>query len=176
MVPFRMFLLATGTALATGCATLVGPAPHTVPEGSRLTLEQPIELPAGRFSIWIQNSRYDMRSVNEYKPFCALKGTADAAGSYGPAELRITQVNYRYDGHTSTPGSWQVASLTQFNTGDTSELTMFQTWMQVSADGPSPIAEVVCSRRDYASRGRFVSVEDIRRTLAPYFSLELAGE
>lgn len=139
------------------CTGLGGPRPDAVPAGAVLTLHRPIELPAGRFSVWIQDGHSGVKAVNEYRSFCKLRGSSPAGGRIGPADFAIMAVDYGRDGHRITPP----VSLDLFNPFDEDDLVRFTTTLTLSRAGDPPLREVVCERRDFASRGRHVSLPEI---------------
>ncbi|HKJ95827.1 MAG TPA: hypothetical protein VKA32_09395 [Gammaproteobacteria bacterium] len=165
--------LASVLVLVAGCAGLGGRAPYTVPEGSTLTLRKSVELPAGPFSIWIQDGRYALRAVDDYRPFCKLHGkTSSTSGvTLQPTRFRIVEVRYRYD-IAAARGAVRVASLALRESGD-DELTMIQTQMKLHSDEPTPLDTVTCMKRGFVRRDSFLSVEDIRTALGDYFTLDL---
>jgi len=149
------------TAVLSACAGLDGARLRLVPEGSTLVLHRPVEIPAGRFSVWIQDGRYGVNAVNEYKPVCRLRGESPAGGSVGPAALRIVAV----DRERGRFGRRKRATVSMFRSPDGTDHIRFSTTLRFDPQAAAPLTALVCDRRDFARWGDHVSLREIREAL-----------
>lgn len=163
----RIWLLYLSVALLlAGCATSGERAAtprflHQVPAGTLLSLEKPVQFPAGNLRVYFQDGKLYQNAgilgflgVNRYRAHCALELRQKPA-----ADLELTPRQFRMD-----KVEWDVTYVML----DTSE---FRTQWRLSGGDPVPYA-FVCHKAGHAAYEPPLSLEEIDQVVGEYFRLQ----
>lgn len=177
-------------ALLAGCQNLTSyprdeSSPYyTVPEGARFTLNREVAFAPQEVSLYIQNGRIlSMPDVQQYDPFCKFElfHRRDTARTIGPAEMTVTDTLwYQMPIAFSRAGPllYADASLSmKAQAGGELEggvqVRSYVMRMDLRSAEEPDIHRLTCARWYYPSMEDRVTVGEIRRTLAPLFTLRL---
>lgn len=182
----RYKIACAATALVlSGCQTsYVGDESspfYPPPPGSRLTLNQELQIPPDKLAVFIQNGRVMQDvEVQHYYPFCKfeLYDKSAKARTVQPQEIIITTSSqHRVKGATALAAPIVVAgtglSLAALFDDDRPTLQSFSTRMQLHSDKQPEIFRLSCAVWDDPGIGNHVSIADMRRTLNGVFTLRL---
>ena len=183
----RVALSSLALLLVAGCQSYRGDVEspyYVVPDGSRLSLNQPLSFAPGQVSLHGQNGRVlPMNQVQAYEPFCKfeLYTRVDEARTVQPQEITVTRARqYRVDGNYSALGGLQLAGFSfGLYAGEPDggvPLYSYVTRMDLHSPAEPDVYRLTCLRWSYPGMAEHVSIEEIRRTLSPLFTLRLPNE
>jgi hypothetical protein len=145
-----------------------------VPVGSRLVLHRSIEVPAGQGSAYLQDGEllrwYD---VNQYAPYCALAVEAirwDAAQRVAADEFVVRKVSQRFL-FTLAGAPRLLHARRDDNDGMTYEV--LATVMEIGSARQPEVRALTCASWTLPQGRSNLTVEQIRRALGAYVTLEL---
>ena len=148
-------------------------AEFRVPVDSKLVLHRTLEIAPGQGKAYLQNGRllpwYD---VNQYAPYCALalQGSRDAAQRVSPDEFVVRTVSQRFL-FTLAAGPLVRA---QRERSDAMTYEVLATVMQVHSERQADVRALTCASWGLPQGRSYLTVEQIRRALGAYFTLQLA--
>lgn len=150
---------------------------YVVPNGTRIALNQSLTIPPETASTYIQYGKTmgDVE-VRHYYPFCKfeLYHRSEAERTVAPDSMVVTKVESTesQDKSVST-GRIRLASATPDmpNLGGVDPIWLFTTRIYLRADKDPDIYRLTCARLGYYGRDTFVTIAELRRTLAPLFTL-----
>lgn len=179
-------------AFITGCQSLTsqrddpGSRYYAVPQGTRVTLNSALTFEPHQLSLYVQNGRVhgSMRGVAHYEPFCKfeLKRQSDAQRSVGPAAMTVTNTVERREDvpfARAAPLRYAQLAIGPFAQGfdsPGSPLLSFVVRMDLASAEEPEIFRLTCARWFYPEMEYRVTVNEIRRTLAPLFTMRLPHE
>jgi hypothetical protein len=159
---------------------------YVVPRGAQLTLHRALTFAPGRLSLYIQNGRVHdgMRGVAHYEPFCKfeLARQSESRRTVGPARMTVTNTVERRESvpfARTAPRRYAqlaVGPLAQGFDSPGSPILSFVVRMDLASAEEPEIFRLTCARWFYPEMEYLVTVSDIRRTLAPLFTLRLPHE
>ncbi len=144
-----------------------------VPVDSKLVLHRRIEIAPGQGKAYLQNGRllpwYD---VNQYAPYCALalQASREVAQRVGADEFVVRKVSQRFL-FTLAAGPLVRA---QRERSDAMTYEVLATVMQVHSERQADVRALTCASWGLPQGRSYLTVEQIRRALGGYFTLELA--
>lgn len=189
----RLAAAAVAVSLAAACQTAARyqgdeSSPYfAVPAGSRLVLNQPLSFQPGQVSVHVQNGQViPITAVQKYDPFCKfeLYGRPEAARTVAPGDMTVTRTRqHRQDGTFSRLQGVQLAGVSLrvlAQAGGEPDggppLWSFLTHMDLRSATQPDVFRLTCLRWAYPGMAEHVTIEEIRRTLAPLFTLRLPAE
>jgi hypothetical protein len=150
-----------------------------VPVASKLVLHRSIEIAPGQGAAYLQNGRllpwYD---VDQHGSYCALSVPArwDVAQLVSPGEYVVRGVSQR---PLFTLAAAQGGALRRVATrerdGDGMTYEVLATVMDIHSQQQPEVRALTCASWCLPQGRMCNTVEDIRRALGPYFTVELAG-
>lgn len=155
---------------------------YIIPAGSELTLNRPIAFRPDEAAVYIQDGHLlPITDVEVYSPFCRfeLRHRVDAARTIEPDQITITSASQqRISGTYSRARSpylpvaafTQVAQMGSGGAGGV-PLYSFVTFMNLHSDKQPEILQLACLRWAFPGNYDHVTINEMRRTLAPLFSL-----
>lgn len=175
-------------AVLSGCASYTGDenSPYyVVPAGSRLVLQHEIKIPANQLAVFIQNGRViPNNEVQHYYPYCKFELNSQGgatARTVQPDEMVVTKTSQQQikgEAALAAPRPIMVAARgrglrasTMDNDGKSTQI--YSTRMNLRSEKQPDIFRLSCAVWDESGIGRYVSIADIRRTLAGVFTLTL---
>lgn len=144
-----------------------------VPVDSKLVLHRSIEIAPGQGTAYLQNGRllpwYD---VNRHAPYCALvlQASRDVAQRVSADEFVVRKVSQRFL-FTLAAGPLVRA---QRERNDAMTYEVLATVMQVRSERQADVRALTCASWGLPQGRSYLTVEQVRRALGAYFSLELA--
>ncbi len=150
-------------------------AQFQVPVDSRLVLHRRLEIPPYQHSAYLQQGKllpwYD---VNQYAPYCALAVPAsqNVARSVSPDEFVVRNVSQRSLFMLAAAPALRPVSLDRDRDGMTYEV--LATVMRLHSARQADVRSLTCAHWSLPQGMSNLTVEDIRRALGSYFTLELA--
>ena len=149
-----------------------------VPVDSRLVLHRSLEIAPGQRSAYLQRGRLlPWYHVNQYAPYCALAVQAgqDVAQSVGPDEFVVRNVSQRFLFTLALRKPRLVhAAVDRDGNGMTYEVVA--TAMDLSSARQPEVRALTCAHWALPQGRSYLTVQDIRRALGSYFTLELAAK
>lgn len=177
-------LTALGLSLLAGCATVqdLGPSsPHfRYPEGTRLSLNQAVEIQPGEASVRLQFGRIVPRNgVQEQEPHCIFEidTVRDTVQRIEPDVFTVTRVDR---------GVWMsafpVAAALRVGLGDHSGPTLiyYQTEFRLRSARQPGVRSLLCQSNQNAAgihpNMRHLTLEEIRQALGAIFTIHLPDQ
>ena len=160
--------------LGAGCASVDRPGwdVDAVPEGSRLTIEEPIPVSSysGRAHIQAGES-VDPRRVGRFEPSCRIRlhGPRTAVDTIEPGELTVTSVDTRRQVARIDDEPIRLAGA--FPGGGTPSYIRHETRLELESAELPEVRAMICSY-ETANRAPHLHFEHIRDTLAGIAILE----
>ncbi|MBI3899515.1 MAG: hypothetical protein HY308_14655 [Gammaproteobacteria bacterium] len=177
---------ALGAVLAavalSGCQTdnARSPLSYHIPVGSRLTLQRELTIPADDASIYIQNGRVlPFSEIQKYEPHCrfAMRTRENTPRTVQKDEFLITQVRRDVSDGLTEIGPIRLARA-GVSIGDTindSEIMTFATRLRLNSATQPDVNSLNCGQwADTYARYQYITIDELRHTLAGLFSLQLA--
>lgn len=175
LLPLALFAL-------TSCATsrqYGADSPYfQYPEGVRLILNQPLEIPPDSATVRLQYGRVVARNgVQEQDPYCIfeLSRVADGVQQVHPGEFSVIQV--RRSMSTIASNGVRMSGFVQVGLGsDSSGPTnyYYKTEFMLHSDAQPNVLEMTCqSNQNYAPVKRHLTLVEIRQALGGIFTLVL---
>lgn len=189
-MPQKTLLLLFTLALLGGCREtllrggfddLASSPFYLVPVGSRLTLNHPLTIPAGRVKITFQDGR-QVAAASLYRPFCRLEvltlldrpqqvraDTFTVSRATRQRELAARHDNrYRYVARSTGPRLL-------FSGDDQPSPVIYATQLFLDSAAQPDVYRLICGHlQEVNLGGRFLSVAQIRTALGDSFVLQLA--
>lgn len=188
-VAFICLLLA---ALLAGCQSLTGGRDdpgsryYVVPQGTQVTLTRALTFAPGQLSLYVQNGRVHdgVGGVAHYEPFCKfeLARQSDTHRSVGPATMTVTGTVERREDvpfAEAAPRRYAQLGIGPFAQGfdsPGSPILSYVVRMDLDSAEEPEVFRLTCARWFYPEMEYLVTVNQIRRTLAPLFTLRLPHE
>lgn len=180
-------------ALTAGCQTAAryqgdtSSPYYVVPAGSRLVLNQPLSFQSDQVSLYVQNGRIlRAPSVNKYYPFCKfeLYRRVQAARTINPDEIIVTHAEQQWLDNTFLRlegvhfAQLSMGLPAQFGGSEDSgpSLASFITRMDLRSDTQPDVYRMTCLRWALPKYPEYLSIDEIRGTLSPLFTLRLPDE
>lgn len=170
-------------ALLSGCATgrAYGPESpyYEYPEGTRLTLDRPVEIPAGTARVGIQHGQaVPLTMVDEFEPHCVLLGrtVSDAPRRLQPGCFEVVGVMRSISIIAEADVPPPSVSLFQFAHGDTPSHVYYKTHFHLRSAAQPRMCSLICmvNRPDMASPdARHLTLPEIRRTLGEVVTVDI---
>jgi hypothetical protein len=142
-----------------------------VPVGSRLVLHRSIDLEPGQDSAYLQGGRLlPWHQVNQYAPYCAL-----AAGSRRVAadSFVVRSVSQR---PLFTLAQALPTRVARRDSGDGMTYEVLATVMSIESERQPEVRALTCASWCLPQGRVCLTVEEIRRALGAYFTVELAAQ
>lgn len=172
----RLAIITLGVSIALavvgGCASLLLPGrpDQRVPAGSRLHIDEAIDIPRDEWIIDFQDGRPAPEGASTADPYC---------------ELKVDSEGYR-ERRQLAPGTWTVTDYWLDSTllgphyagsgrsyGDI-DLYEYGTVVRLEGGGEPAATQLYCARRADGRRARYLDVAAMRRILGETVRLELA--
>jgi hypothetical protein len=147
-----------------------------VPVDSKLVLHRGVEIPPYQHAAYLQGGKLlPWYEVNLYAPYCALAVQAplEAAKRVGPDEFVVRRVSHR-SLFMLAAGPLLHAARGRLREGMTYEVVA--TVMAIHSDRQPEASALTCASWGLPQGMTYVTVEQIRRTLGAYMTLELAPQ
>ena len=180
-------------ALAAACETAYkdgvpnerSPA-FEVPVDSRLVLRRSVEIAPGQHTAYLQQGKLlPWYHVNQYAPYCALalQASRDVAQSVSPGEFVIRKVTQRFLFTLAAAPSAQAGSAlrqaqlthaSRDRDGDGMTYEVVATVMDLHPGRQPEVRALTCANWGLPQGRSYLTVENIRRALGDYITLELA--
>jgi len=152
----RLIPLLFATGLLTGCQTTSSTNPDSIwyelPTGSKLVLNQDLEIPAGQAHTIVQNARAGT-SVYKLEVMCRFEVEQMGPRTIHPDTFLITEV--------SQGRQWVNEPSTM----------LFYKDLHLQSEQQQAILPMRCGYTDYPLLGQPVTIEQIRETLGGLFTL-----
>lgn len=148
-------------------------AEFQVPVDSKLVLRRNLEIEPGQASAHLQDGKLlPWYHVNQYAPYCALalQARRDVAQSVGPDDFVVRKVSQRF---LFTLAQARPVR-TQRERSDAMTYEVLATVMQLHSARQPEVRALTCASWGLPQGGSYLTVEQIRRALGAYFTLELA--
>ncbi len=160
---------------------------YAVPEGSRLILHRALEVPVGDASVRFQSGKVmGQDSVDIYYPNCRLqlRKPLEASARIEPDTFVIEKVRRNEiagrvrELRLAAAGGVRVFGGIAVNGGGGDGGRIFyETEMFLSSERQPDVRKLICRQwQDPTTDPYHLTINQIRRTLEPIFTLELAGE
>lgn len=169
-------LAACETAYKDGVANERSPW-FFVPVGSKLVLHRNIEIPSGQGSAYLQDGKLlPWYHVNQYAPYCALARQApqDVAQRVSPDDFAVRRISQR---SLFTLAATQAGALRHAATMDRDSNGMtyevLATVMDIQSERQPEVRALICASWCLPQGLTCLTVENIRRALGSYFTLQL---
>jgi hypothetical protein len=154
---------------------------YVVPAGSRLLLQQELQIPPNSLAAYIQNGRVMQNSeVQHYYPFCKfeLNQISATARTVQPDEIVVTKGSQqRLKGATALAAPVMLARrglhMSSLDNDDRTTMESFTTRMDLRSEKQPDIFRLSCAVWDDSGIGKHVSIANIRQTLSGVFTLIL---
>lgn len=167
-------------ALLAGCQALQENAAayrraHDVPPGSTLELQRPLEIPARRRNVYIQNGELATYwHVNQYYPYCELilRHSSDAARTLQPGEFLVTRARRIVDMNAGLAPRLVAVSV---NGGDDNGPSpwLYALEMYVQSERNPDVERLICGSLQDPTIADYPTVDEIREGLGGLFTLRL---
>ena len=147
-----------------------------VPVDSRLVLHRSLEIAPGQRSAYLQQGKLlPWYHVNQYAPYCALALQAgrDVAQSVGPDEFVVRRVSQRFLFTLALQQPRLAHVMDRDGEGMTYEVVA--TVMELNSARQPEVRAFTCAHWGLPQGRSYLTVQDIRRALGSYFTLELAA-
>lgn len=148
-----------------------------VPVDSKLVLHRSVEVAPGQRSAYLQQGKLlPWYHVNQYAPYCALALQAgrDVAQSVGPDEFVIRNVSQRFL-FTVAQRQARLARAAMDREGNGMTYEVVATVMDLYSGRQPEVRALTCAHWALPQGRSYLTVQDIRRALGDYFTLELAA-
>lgn len=149
-----------------------------VPVDSRLVLHRSVEIAPGQRSAYLQQGKLlPWYHVNQYAPYCALAVQAgrDVAQSVGPDEFVVRNVSQRFL-FTLALGQPRLVHAAVDRDGNGMTYEVVATAMDLNSARQPEVRALTCAHWGLPQGRSYLTVQDIRRALGSYFTLELAAK
>jgi hypothetical protein len=144
-----------------------------VPVDSKLVLHRSIDVAPGQRAAYLQQGKLlPWYHVNQYAPYCALalQASRDVAQSVSPDEFVIRNVSQRFLFTLAA----RLAHASRDRDGDGMTYEVVATVMDLHSGRQAEVRALTCVSWGLPQGRSYLTVEDIRRALGSYFTLELA--
>lgn len=148
---------------------------YTVPAGSTLVLNAPLEIPSGEASIYLQDGDVTSYwSANKYEGHCKFEmwSIVDRRRTVQPDRFEVHRVSREREYVDSAPGR----ALASEDGEGGPFVEIGKTVMYLRSPSQPDVYRMTCQRWDDFVDPVPMSIRDIRRTLGETFSLELPDE
>ena len=156
-----------------------------VPVDSKLVLHRSVEIAPGQRAAYLQQGKLlPWYHVNQYAPYCALalQASREAAQSVGPDEFVIRNVSQRFlftlaDASSAQAGPLSRARLVHASSdrnGDGMTYEAVATVMDLYSGRQGEVRALTCVSWGLPQGRSYLTVQDIRRALGSFCTLELA--
>lgn len=153
------------------------------PAGSKLILNQPLSIPAGMLSAYVQDGR-PVYGANEYYPFCRFELYALSAGSrvVQPDTFEIYRVSRQTGIFASIDkrrllagvGPGVELAMSDLDDGKPSPI-VYGVRMDLRSAKQPEVFRITCGHlQDPNMEARFLSIAEIRQAMGGVFTLQLA--
>lgn len=188
----RKFLIALPVALLAACQTssyvksayVNENTPfYLLPPASHIALTKDITVPSDQLRVLIQNGKILSNSeVQHYYPFCTLElnDLSNQPRTVGTDDFIVTKAVHEEvsGGIIGSNGSPYYARMSLHVVADMGggppggpQLQSYNTRMELHSDKQPDVRRLVCSQWGYQGIDRHVTLEEIRKTLAPLFTV-----
>lgn len=151
-----------------------------VPVGSTLVLHRSIEIPSGQGAAYLQDGKLlPWYHVNQYAPYCALARQApqEVAQRVSPDDFAVRGISQR---SLFTLAATQAGGLrhaaTRDRDGDGMTYEVLATVMDIQSQRQPEVRALICASWCLPQGLTCLTVEDIRRALGAFFTLQLARQ
>jgi hypothetical protein len=158
-----------------------------LPVGSELILEKEVAVPAGDDQLYFQNGRtMDWRRVDIYRPHCALKvdSKMDADRSIHPDRFTLTQSSTeRFFRRVHSPGPHPGVRMAGFDPAITPaadfdrdgrmDYEVTAVVMELRSARQPQVREMICADWGLPQDRLHITVQNIRRALGDFFTIQL---
>lgn len=169
-----VFLALTLTAGPTAAAT---PPNYLIPVGSRLVLNQPLEIAPTSATVRLQFGKIINRfNAQDFEPLCVFESriVGETVQRIEPDNFEIVRARYDYNTLSA-----QVAPAPGFIPVDGGSRLYYKTDLFLRSSKQPQILAMTCQHAwEAGSSGlelKPLTVDEIRRALGAYFSLQLGG-
>jgi hypothetical protein len=148
---------------------------YKVPIGSRLILEQDLEFPPERLTIYLQDGKIfpSFSGVQQYRAHCLfeVRHKRDAAQTVKADTFEVqktTQIEEtsRFGPPVRAAGEWQFAA-------GNPAFWVYLTRLDLRSERQPEVMRLTCQRWEtLAGQQRHLSINELRKALAPFFRLE----
>ena len=173
------FLLVLSAILLSACQSWHEPSEtspyYAIPVGSKLVLNQPVTIPAGTASVYIQRGQivpYNGRDTYYANCKFEVETIRSAAYTVQPDEFVVSKVRQRIElNRHFEPGT--LVAQTGDSSGDVTSKYYARLFYLESTKQPD-VLRMVCGRWDYRAFSNHLTIQEIRSALGDMFTLRLS--